>query len=52
MIDNLAKEANLTEYTVNFLNILIDQDRLVEAEEIFQAFEDAYCELTDTQASP
>lgn len=49
VLEKLAKDAKLTDYVLNFLNILIDQDRLVNADTIFSAFESRYCELTDTQ---
>lgn len=49
VLERLANDANLTEYMLNFLNILVDRDRLVNAETIFNNFEERYCELTDTQ---
>ena len=49
VLGKLGKEASLSEYTINFLNILVDQDRLVAADLVFGAFEKRYCELTDTQ---
>lgn len=49
VLQKLAKDANLTQYTLNFLNILVDRDRLVNSDSIFKNFEDRYCELTDTQ---
>lgn len=51
VLEKLAKDAKLTDYVLNFLNILVDQDRLINADGIFQAFEDRYCELTDTQVA-
>ena len=49
IISKIADKAKFSEYFVNFLNILIDQDRLVSGEAIFDAFEKRYSELTDTQ---
>ena len=51
IVNNLAKEAKFSEFFVNFINILIDQDRLVSADAIFESFEKRYCELTDTQVA-
>jgi F-type H+-transporting ATPase subunit delta len=51
VLGKLAKEASLSDYTLNFLSILVDQDRLVAADLIFGAFEKRYCELTDTQVA-
>lgn len=48
VIDKLAKDAKLTPYTVNFLGLLIDQDRLVSADSIFDAFEQRFCEIRET----
>lgn len=52
--DALAKvgrEAGLSKSTVNFLNILVDNDRMVAADAVFAAFETQYCALTDTQVA-
>ena len=49
VLKSLAKEAGLTDYTLSFLSLLVDRDRLVAAEEIFTAFENEYCKLTETQ---
>lgn len=45
----LAAEASFSQYTVNFLNLLIDQSRVEALEEICESFEKSYCKLTDTQ---
>ena len=37
------------QYTVNFLNLLIDQNRIEALDEICESFEKSYCALTDTQ---
>ena len=49
VVKRIAKEAGLSKYTVNFLNLLIDKDRIVAIEEILDAFETTYCSMTDTQ---
>lgn len=48
VIDKLAKDAKLSPYTVNFLGLLIDQDRLVSADAIFSTFEERFCEIRET----
>lgn len=45
----LGQKAQLNEVTVNFVSLLIDNDRLVAYAEIFDSFEQQYCALTDTQ---
>ena len=52
LLGKVAKEAGLNEITVNFLNLLVDKDRIVAIEEIFDAFEVEYCKLTETQVCP
>lgn len=49
IVKKIAKEAGLSKYTVNFLNLLVDTDRIVAIEEILNAFEQTYCKMTDTQ---
>lgn len=49
MVENLAKEARLKKRTVNFVNLLIDKHRVDAVEDVFAAFEEEYCTLTDTQ---
>lgn len=39
------------QYTVNFLNLLIDQSRIEALEPICESFEKSYCALTDTQVA-
>ena len=51
LLSTLANDAGLSKHTLNFLNLLLDQDRLVAIQEIFDQFEIQYCKLTDTQAS-
>lgn len=49
VIKKIGKEAGLSKYTTNFLNLLVDKDRIEAIEEIIDAFEKTYCKLTDTQ---
>ena len=49
VVKKIGKEAGMSKYTVNFLNLLIDKDRIQAIEEILDAFEQTYCKLTDTQ---
>ena len=49
VVKKIEKQAGLSKYTVNFLNLLIDKDRIVAIEEILEAFEQTYCKMTDTQ---
>lgn len=51
VVKNISKEANLSKYTTNFLNLLIDKDRIEAIEEILDAFEKTYCKMTDTQVA-
>jgi len=51
VVKKIAKEAGLSKYTVNFLNLLVDTDRIVAIEEILNAFEQTYCKMTDTQVA-
>ncbi len=51
VVKNISKEAGLSKYTTNFLNLLIDKDRIEAIEEILEAFEQTYCKMTDTQVS-
>jgi F-type H+-transporting ATPase subunit delta len=51
MIKRIAAESGFNKYTVNFLNLLIDQNRIDAIEEICEAFETKYCTLTDTQVA-
>jgi F-type H+-transporting ATPase subunit delta len=51
LLARVGREAGLNEATVNFLNLLVDNDRFVAATAIFEAFELQYCALTDTQVA-
>ncbi|KIY92405.1 F-type H+-transporting ATPase subunit delta [Monoraphidium neglectum] len=52
VLAKIAKEAGFQGYTGNFLNVLVQKDRLNLLPEIVESFEEQYCELTDTQAAP
>lgn len=52
MIGTLGSEAGFNEYTVNFLNLLVDKQRMDVITEVIAAFETRYCQLTDTQVRP
>eukprot|EP00884_Botryococcus_braunii_P021866 jgi/Botrbrau1/8363/Bobra.0046s0024.1 len=51
ILKTVAQKAQLNEVTVNFVSLLIDNDRLVAYAEIFDSFEQQYCNLTDTQVA-
>ncbi|KAI7842461.1 hypothetical protein COHA_003817 [Chlorella ohadii] len=51
VVKRLAAEASFSQYTVNFLNLLIDQNRIEALDEICESFEKSYCALTDTQVA-
>ncbi|KAK9826862.1 hypothetical protein WJX81_001390 [Elliptochloris bilobata] len=51
LLSSLANDAGLSKHTLNFLNLLLDSDRLVAIESIFEEFQAAYCRLTDTQVA-
>lgn len=51
LVKRIAAESGFNNYTVNFLNLLIDQSRIDAIEEICDEFERKYCELTDTQVA-
>ena len=49
VIAKIGKEAGFQKYTSNFLNLLVEKDRLNLLSEICESFEEQYCDLTDTQ---
>lgn len=51
VLQKIGKEAGFNQYTNNFLNLLVQKDRLSLLEEICQEFEELYCKLTDTQVA-
>ncbi|GBF89677.1 F-type H+-transporting ATPase subunit delta [Raphidocelis subcapitata] len=51
VLAKVSKEAGFQQYTSNFLNLLVEKDRLNLLDEICESFETQYCELTDTQVA-
>ncbi|GAB4818405.1 hypothetical protein N2152v2_005451 [Parachlorella kessleri] len=51
LIKRLASESGFNQYTVNFLNLLVDGNRIDAIDEICESFEVSYCALTDTQVA-
>jgi len=51
LLAKIGKEAGFNQYTNNFLNLLVEKDRLPLLEEICEEFEGLYCKLTDTQVA-
>lgn len=49
VLAKIGKEAGFQQYTINFLNLLAEKDRLALLDEICESFEELYCKLTDTQ---
>lgn len=49
LLDKIGQEAGFTESTVKFLKLIVDKGRIECVQEICEAFEVKYCELTDTQ---
>jgi len=51
VVSKIAKEAGFQQYTINFLNLLVEKDRMALLDEIVESFEEQYCKLTDTQVA-
>ncbi|KAG5541656.1 hypothetical protein RHGRI_021481 [Rhododendron griersonianum] len=51
VVDQFASENKLQPHTANFINILIDNDRIELVHEILTEFEIAYNKLTDTEVA-
>jgi F-type H+-transporting ATPase subunit delta len=51
VLSKIGKEAGFQKYTMNFLNLLVQKDRINLLDEICESFEDQYCQLTDTQVA-
>jgi len=51
VIAKITKEAGFQKYTSNFLNLLVEKDRMNLLSEICESFEEQYCDLTDTQVA-
>ncbi|KAG2487648.1 hypothetical protein HYH03_013786 [Edaphochlamys debaryana] len=51
VLAKIAKDAGFQQYTINWLNLLVEKDRLSLVPEICEVFEDLYCSMTDTQVA-
>ena len=51
LVKRVATESGFNQYTVNFLDLLIDSNRIDAISEICESFEVKYCELTDTMVA-
>jgi F-type H+-transporting ATPase subunit delta len=51
LLKRIASESGFDKYTLNFLNLLVDQGRIEAIQEICDAFETRYCDLTETQVA-
>ncbi|KAF5841353.1 ATP synthase, subunit D, chloroplast precursor [Dunaliella salina] len=51
VLAKIGQEAGFQTYTNNFLNLLVEKDRMHLIYDICEAFEAQYCELTDTQVA-
>ena len=51
VIKKIAGEAGFSDYTTNFMMLLVDKQRIEAASEVCAAFEDQYCRMTDTQVA-
>eukprot|EP01025_Chloroclados_australasicus_P043809 TRINITY_DN46_c0_g2_i1.p2 TRINITY_DN46_c0_g2~~TRINITY_DN46_c0_g2_i1.p2 ORF type:complete len:227 (-),score=30.36 TRINITY_DN46_c0_g2_i1:228-908(-) len=51
VLDKVAREAQFSPYTTNFLKLLIQKGRMEAIVEIFYAFEIEYCKLMETQVA-
>ena len=51
IIKSLASEAEFNQFSANFLCLLVDKRRIDLVEDVCEAFEDIYCEVTDTEVA-
>jgi len=51
VLAKIGKDAGFQAYTQNFLNLLVEKDRLALLDEICESFEEQYCTITDTQVA-
>lgn len=51
VLAKIVAEAGFQAYTSNFLNLLVEKDRIRLLDEICESFEEQYCALTDTQVA-
>jgi len=51
LISAIAKEAGFNDFSVNFLSLLVDKQRITAVTDICDEFESIYCEVTDTEVA-
>lgn len=51
VIEELKDSANLSQHTLNFLKVLLQDGRLPDASIIFKNFENLYCQRTETEVA-
>jgi len=51
VVSDIAKEHGFSAFTTNFLNLLIDTNRIEFIADIIADFEEQYCKLTDTEVA-
>lgn len=51
MLRGIAAESDFEEFTTEFLELVLKQDRLEALEEICEAFENKYCAMTATEVA-
>lgn len=51
VLAKIGKDAGFQLYTMNFLNLLVEKDRMPLLEEICESFDEQYCKVTDTQVA-
>ena len=51
VIKKIAGEAGFSDFTTNFMMLLVDKQRIDAVAEVCQSFEDKYCGITDTQVA-
>jgi len=51
VVESITKEGQFSPATGNFLNLLIDKQRIDLLSEIIESFDNLYCEETDTQVA-
>ncbi|KAL6783910.1 ATPD1 [Auxenochlorella protothecoides x Auxenochlorella symbiontica] len=49
LLKRVGGEVGFKDYTLNFLNLILDRNRMDSLDDIVEAFETEYCKLTDTQ---
>lgn len=51
VLKKVCTDGSFSSYTGNFLNVLVDKKRIGLIKDVVAEFDDAYCELTDTQVA-